>query len=150
MIIDTWSNEEGRAYFAKQKNTSKEKLYIESVIISLGASFIKEVPFAKEHDNLYKADYVITDRKIMIEYDGIVINSKAAFKTGGNITGHTSMVGFTKDQEKRNLAQIMGYRVLCYTALNYKNIERDLKELLHSYPVAKRTFNHKPKFKVKK
>jgi hypothetical protein len=55
-----------------------------------------------------------------IEYEG-VISEKSR---------HTTISGFTSDAEKYNAAQSMGYKVLRYTAKNYKSIIEDLNKLL--------------------
>ncbi|NQZ74650.1 MAG: DUF559 domain-containing protein [Ekhidna sp.] len=63
-------------------------------------------------DRKFRFDFACKDYKIAIEYDGI-ISAKSR---------HTSVKGFTTDCEKTNLAQVHGWIVLRYTALNLSSI----------------------------
>jgi len=68
----------------------------------------------------FRFDVAIPDHKIAIEYEGIFsLKSR-----------HTTLKGYTADTEKYNIAQIQGWKVLRYTAINYKNIENDIKQLI--------------------
>ena len=44
---------------------------------------------------------------------------------------HTTITGYTEDANKYNEAQKLGWKVLRYTAINYKNITQDLKEIIN-------------------
>jgi hypothetical protein len=61
----------------------------------------------------------------LLEYEGLNL------KNGAKKSGHTTPQGYTNNCEKYNLAAIMGYRVLRYTALNYKDFEADLKKIVN-------------------
>lgn len=66
-------------------------------------------------------DYAIPSLKVAIEYEGVFsVKSR-----------HTSVTGYTKDAEKYNTAQIMGWRVLRYTAMNLKDLAGDLREIIN-------------------
>jgi very-short-patch-repair endonuclease len=71
-------------------------------------------------DRKFRFDYAIPDKKIAVEYEGIM----------GGKARHTSVTGYTKDTEKYNLAAINGWRVLRYTALNVSNLKDDLQKIL--------------------
>lgn len=60
---------------------------------------------------MFRFDFAIVDKMIAIEYEGI----------NGGKSRHTTLTGYTKDTEKYNLAQQLGWKVYRYTALNYKD-----------------------------
>ncbi len=99
------------------KKESKEKSFIEFALIANKIPYEKELQFAKPRK--FRFDYVIPSLMIYIEYEGIM----------GAKSGHTTIQGYTSNTEKYNIAALMGYRGLRYTALNYKNIVEDLKSL---------------------
>ena len=68
----------------------------------------------------YRLDWAILNEKLGIEYEGVF----------SKISRHTTAKGFSEDCNKYNLAIQNGWRVLRYTALNYKNLEEDLLKLL--------------------
>ncbi|MGG5486272.1 hypothetical protein [Gaetbulibacter sp. PBL-D1] len=82
------------------------------------SEYVEEHKFA--NDRKYRFDWAIPDLKIAIEYEGLISEK----------SGHTTIGGYTKDCIKYNLALIKGWKVLRYTALNYKNLEADLKKLI--------------------
>ena len=57
---------------------------------------------------------------IAIEYEGIYSKKSR----------HTTQEGYNRDTQKYNLATTNGWRVLRYTADNYKNLETDLLKML--------------------
>lgn len=74
-------------------------------------------------DRKFKFDFAVIPGmyriKIAIEYEGLMSEK----------SGHTTVTGYTSNCDKYNLACILGWKVLRYTALNYKNLECDLREL---------------------
>jgi hypothetical protein len=60
------------------------------------------------------------DKLCAIEYEGL--NSCKS--------RHTTITGYTGDTEKYNAAQLEGWKVLRYTALNYKNVLIDLNKII--------------------
>lgn len=64
----------------------------------------------------YRFDFAITALKIAVEYEGLMSDK----------SGHTTVTGYTKDTDKYNLAQSLGWRVIRLTALNYTNLLREL------------------------
>lgn len=85
-------------------------------------TFKKEYKFSGQRK--FRSDFAIIDifdtLKILIEYHG----------TNSAKNGHTSLTGFAKDCEKSNLAVIEGWKPLSYNVINYKNIIKDLKQLI--------------------
>jgi very-short-patch-repair endonuclease len=66
----------------------------------------------------WKADFAVPDKKIILEYEGI--NSKKS--------RHTTLTGYTGDTEKYNAAQALGWKVLRFTALNYRTVLKELEK----------------------
>lgn len=95
-----------------------EKAVIEQVLKNLNLTYVKELKFSDKRK--FRFDYAIPFYRIAVEFEGI-ISTKSR---------HTTITGYTRDCEKYNLAQIEGWKVLRYTALNYGNLEQDLKQLL--------------------
>jgi hypothetical protein len=81
--------------------------------------FWREYPFHPERK--WRFDFAIPEKKIAIEYQGGIFMAKS---------GHSSIKGQSRDQEKMNQAQILGWKVLSYNALNYSQITDDLKKLV--------------------
>lgn len=109
------------AKLRKAKSYTKEidpKTFIEIYLRSLAIPFEKELKFHSVRR--FRFDWAITNPKIAIEYEGIYSKKSR----------HTSLAGYTRDTEKYNLASIEGWRLLRYTASNYKNITKDLPEIL--------------------
>jgi len=69
----------------------------------------------------WRADFAIPEMMVLIEYQGGVFMNKS---------GHSNIKGQTRDQEKMNQAQILGWKVLQYSAKNYTQLTEDLKKLL--------------------
>ncbi|MBK7885496.1 MAG: hypothetical protein IPJ81_18155 [Chitinophagaceae bacterium] len=67
----------------------------------------------------WRFDWAIPALKIAIEYEGGIFMEKS---------GHTSARGMTKDTDKYNSAQALGWVVLRFTALNYKNLLTELNK----------------------
>lgn len=83
-----------------------------------------QIPFVQEHMfhhlRKFRFDFAIPDLKIAIEYEGL--NSEKS--------GHTTLVGYTEDCIKYNLATIDGWCILRYTAVNVEEFARDLRLLI--------------------
>ncbi len=88
----------------------KEKGLIENYVTELQFDEVRKFRF----------DWAIPSLKIGLEYEGIM-SAKSR---------HTTISGYSKDIEKYNLAITLGWRVLRYTAKNYKDLETDLNKLL--------------------
>lgn len=68
----------------------------------------------------WRFDIAIPDKLIGLEYEGLFSEKSR----------HTTAKGYTADAEKYNTAQSMGWRVFRYTAMNYKNIDLDIRAIL--------------------
>lgn len=67
----------------------------------------------------WRFDWACKELKVAVEYEGIF----------GGKSRHTSNLGYVNDCSKYNAAQLLGWKVLRYTAMNYKDLENDLKTL---------------------
>lgn len=68
----------------------------------------------------FKFDYALLQAKIAIEYEGLMSEKSR----------HTTIRGYATDCEKYNLAVANGWRVLRYTAVNWKDFSRDISRVL--------------------
>ena len=75
-----------------------------------------EQEFKFHPERLWRFDFAIPALKVAIEYEGLMSEK----------SGHTTVTGYTKDADKYNQAQMLGWKVLRYTALNYKNLLKEL------------------------
>lgn len=88
--------------------------------LSTGIPVVKEHFFAKPRK--WRFDFALPNQKIGIEYEGI--NSQKS--------RHTTLVGFTGDTEKYNAAQALGWKVIRFTAKNYKKVLSELKKQINT------------------
>jgi len=104
----------------KARNDCKEVQWIHWQLkywcIEKGIRLEKEFKFAK--GRRYRADFALPEFKIAIEYDGL--NSEKS--------GHTTLLGFTKDTDKINLAISLGWKVLRFTCINYKQVLQEVEK----------------------
>jgi len=110
------SRPKGKIIIPKEKPEGLQA--IERVLRSARIPFVNEHKFSESRK--FRFDIAILDLKVGIEYEGLM-SAKSR---------HTTMTGFTNDTSKYNLAQLEGWRVLRYTAINYKQFVEDLKLLL--------------------
>lgn len=103
----------------KKVYKSPGKDFILKVLTDLNIEFELEYKFLS--DRKFRFDYSIKSLKISCEYEGLGIGKSR----------HTSKLGYSKDCQKYNLAVINDWRVLRYTALNYKDFENDIKKILN-------------------
>lgn len=68
----------------------------------------------------FRLDCAIVEKKIAIEYEGLMSKKSR----------HTTISGYVGDCKKYNFAQIRGWKILRYTAVNYKDFVEDLKHFL--------------------
>ncbi|WP_417867978.1 hypothetical protein [Xanthomarina gelatinilytica] len=110
----------------KIEKKSIEKEYIKAILWmfkrdGIIPDYVAELEFHEVRN--FRFDWAIPSMKIAIEYEGIFSKK----------SGHTTVMGYTKDCIKYNLATLEGWKVLRYTAKNYKEISNDLKYLLKKY-----------------
>lgn len=101
------------------KNKTKPYNDILWILKLLRISYTTEYKFSDQRK--FRFDFAIPEQKIGIEYEGLMSKKSR----------HTTSTGYSKDCEKYNLAQIEGWRVLRYTALNYSQLEKDIKKILY-------------------
>lgn len=118
----------GKKYSAKKgKNipvrnkSSKAKDYIE-LNLQYWANekkldLVSEFKF--NENRKYRFDWAIPDLKLAIEFEGGIFQKKS---------GHNTATHYTKDANKYNLAQSDGWKILRFTALNYKNLIIELNK----------------------
>lgn len=78
-----------------------------------------EEEFQFNPDRKWRLDWAIPALKIGIEYEGVMSDKSR----------HTTAVGYTNDANKYNSAQARGWKVLRFTALNYKTIISELNKI---------------------
>lgn len=111
--------EKGKSISKKIKKISVEKEAIKKILWVLHKEklipdYVEELKFHPKRR--FRFDWAIPDLKIAIEYEGLMSKKSR----------HTTITGFTNDTIKYNEAVKLGWRVLRYTALNYKNLYGDL------------------------
>lgn len=102
--------------------SSTEKNFIEFVLMAEKIQYIKEHRF--DEQRRFKFDFAILDKKIAIEYEGLVFKSNQEKGTGKS--GHTTVTGFSSNCTKYNIATVQGWRILRYTTLNFKEFANDI------------------------
>lgn len=91
---------------------------IENVLKVANVEYEKEYKFSEKRK--FRFDIALIKHKVGIEYEGIFsVKSR-----------HTNVNGYTTDADKYNLAQAEGWKVLRYTAKNYKKFIEDIKQII--------------------
>ena len=68
----------------------------------------------------FRFDIAVPHMMLAVEYEGLMSEKSR----------HTTITGFTNDCRKYNMAQLAGWKVLRYSALNYTEFENDLLTVL--------------------
>lgn len=116
----------GRIVAKHFKKKSNEKNWISEQLFEWSRlqqkPLFEEYTFDSTGERKFRFDWCFPDprTKIAIEYEGI-FNGKSR---------HTSVIGYTNDTIKYNLAQAQGWRVIRLTAMNYKSLITELNKLL--------------------
>jgi hypothetical protein len=79
-----------------------------------------EREFLFDPNRRWRSDFYIPELNCLIEYEGLVASGKG---------GHQTMKAYTNNCDKYNRASLLGFKLLRYTALNFRNVEFDLNEL---------------------
>ena len=102
----------------REKRTCKYKAWIEPRLNDFasenGLEVNKEYQFAKPRK--FRFDWCFEKERIAFEFNGIMSEKSR----------HTTITGYSKDMEKINLAQSLGWKVYQYTVLNYLDLRVDL------------------------
>ena len=105
----------------REKRTCKYKAWIEHRLNDFasenGLKVRKEYQFAKPRR--FRFDFCFEKEHIAFEYNGIM-SAKSR---------HTTITGYSKDMEKINLAQSLGWKVYQYTVISYLDLRIDLLNL---------------------
>ena len=113
-------NNQNKATNLIRKAPAKGLSFIEGVLI------LHDVKYIKEHKvvegRAFRFDIAIPGKKVAIEFEGIFSEKSR----------HTTLTGYSKDTTKYNIAQLNGWKVLRYTALNYKDFEKDIKKIIYA------------------
>ena len=80
-----------------------------------------ETEFLFNPDRKWRFDFAIPAIKVAVEFEGGIFLKNS---------GHNTARHYTKDAEKYNSAAIHGWRVLRFTAKNYKNLLNELNKCL--------------------
>lgn len=103
------------------RKESKGKISIELVLNhwckERGLKLVKEYEFHPSRK--WRFDFCVPEIRLAVEYEGIYSEKSR----------HTTRVGYTGDAIKYNTATQLGWKILRYTALNYKELSNDLKEI---------------------
>lgn len=87
----------------------------------LKASNVKyELEYRFDEVRQFRFDVAIPDKMLAIEYEGLMSKKSR----------HTTISGYVCDCRKYNFAQTKGWKILRYTAINYKEFIEDLKHFL--------------------
>jgi hypothetical protein len=101
------------------KKVGKEKYWIEITLQEWckekGYELVREYQFHPKRK--WKFDWAIPGIKLAVEYEGLM-SAKSR---------HTTIGGYSNDTTKYNEAARLGWTVLRFTALTYKNLKQDLK-----------------------
>ena len=114
----------------KPKKIHEQLEFIKLILRQNGVEFVEEYRFCKRR---WRFDIACKGLMFAVEYEGLTFDK----------SGHTTNEGFTGNCEKYNRAALMGWKVLRYTFLNYKDFENDLKQIL--CPITSPTVIHQMK-----
>lgn len=108
----------------KKKHQTKEKTNFEFLVNSLkNQGYEVEAEFKFCHTRKFRADFMVAknNKKVLIEYEGIFASKSR----------HSSKTGYTNDCTKYNIAQLNGYAVFRYTAMNFEDVVKDINNFFN-------------------
>lgn len=101
----------------------------------------KKIPFKTEFrflpDRQYRFDIAIPDHKIAIEYEGLEVTKNdfsaldKTFYKKTTKSRHSTNMGYSNDCIKYNLAVVNGWRLLRFTAYNYREFSSFISMLIN-------------------
>jgi hypothetical protein len=100
--------------FAPPRHPQIEQIVL--LLRSVGWESVREYRF--HPDRRWRFDVAVPARKVAFEYHG-----HAGF-IGGKVSGHSTIKGLTNDCEKLNQARLLGWTVIAFTALHFREAER--------------------------
>ena len=87
---------------------------------------VKNIEFEKEKifvpGRKFRADRYVPSLNLLIEYEGIY----------SDVSRHTHFSGYSKDSEKYNYANALGYKLLRFTADNYRQFTHFLEMIINN------------------
>lgn len=103
------------------KKVGKQKYWMELILQEWckDNAFLLVPEFQFLTNRKFRFDWAVPAIKLAIEYEGIFSQKSR----------HTTKDGYSRDSEKYTAAAVNGWRVLRYTAKNYKNLVNDLKAI---------------------
>lgn len=90
---------------------------------ALKIDYVEEYVFAP--DRKFRADLFLPELNLLVEYEGLFAGNKG----GSGKSRHTTGEGYTRDCEKYFIANVLGFKVLRLTAMNYKKLPTYLEML---------------------
>jgi hypothetical protein len=115
--LKTNTSEQKKSKVKIPKLEPKGLSYMKNYLKIMKIEFVTELVF--HPDRKWRFDIAIPKMKCAVEYEGLISNK----------SGHTTIDGYTKDTEKYNQAQKLGWKVLRYTVKNYKDFINDFEYL---------------------
>ena len=109
--------------------------HIEIVLMEKGIKFVSEHQFLK--DRKFRFDLAIPEKKIAIEYEGLEVTKNdfsaidKSFYKKTTKSRHSTNIGYSNDCIKYNLAIVNGWRVLRFTAYNYREFSSFISMLIN-------------------
>lgn len=111
--------EQWREMMKKKSKTGSDHVRDIRIMLQL-AKITFEEEYKFHETRKWRFDFALVENKIAIEYEGIYSEKSR----------HTTFTGYTGDLEKYNAAALLGWKVLRYTAKNYKQVIEDLKMMI--------------------
>lgn len=113
----------GRIVAKHFKKRSKEKEWISwNLLIWCNEhAVILEEEYRFHPERKYRFDWCVPSLKIAIEYEGGIFMQKS---------GHSNFKGQNRDIDKYNSAQVLGWKVIRFNAINYQDLITELNKLL--------------------
>lgn len=94
------------------------EMRLQELCVNRSIKLVPEYQFL--NNRKFRFDWAFPDLRIAIEYEGIFSEKSR----------HTNKIGYSRDAEKYNSAANRGWKVFRYTAINYKNMVKDLEQCI--------------------
>lgn len=106
----------------KKKDAAKD--FIARTMLEWGQAqgYVLQEEYRFDPVRKWRLDFAFEDIKMGVEYEGIMSEKSR----------HTTAEGYTGDTNKYNAAQAAGWKVLRFTALNYKDLITELNKHLNN------------------
>lgn len=123
-LADRGVKVEGLSPKLKLKSDKPSKKEPEAIRHILEVLWMLKIDHVQEYQfhpaRKWRFDVALVDKMIGIEYEGLMAAKSR----------HTTISGFSNDCTKYNQANVCGWKVLRYTAVNYKEFYNDIKTIL--------------------